>query len=473
VFDVTGSVETKKFVSSSAPSKNQNAYVQGQISRHGVDYKPTLGRIYVNQSQMRFVPDRVTERAQGFELSYDAIEKLTFSGMKKQLTMQTAKMSIVLGGNNAASVYAVTHVLRRGHSNDRFIGRWVALSHHGPLAQKGELVATNRRLFFVPTGVVDTVVGATQHIDIPLSESTRMELAGLDQRRLNVYVEGTRFEFSLIQSNAVSLDKFLSALVNVDGISDPIADTWLGALTETEAAEIVAPWIRQLGFTPSNIQLCGPAVQVTSKPRLRRGWIAVTKKRVIFVPASTAGGTEHPVSMMLADVTSSDSDRARAAGRLALSNGNVGLVVVPRGGTAFIDRFWQLCHSEQQSMKTPLIESTGVSRREYERFELKGDYEVALTLSAERRQAPPRRIVCNALDLSCGGIGVMSAEPVELDTGVYVDFDFEFFKGSLAGIVVHQEQVSGEWRLGVEFTDLTVEHLEHIRATLNRVLPNG
>ena len=61
---------------------------------------------------------------------------------------------------------------------------------------------------------------------------------------------------------------------------------------------------------------------------------------------------------------------------------------------------------------------------------------------------------------------MLANETVDVDTGLLIDFDFVFFTGSLAGRVANQSRVGDQWRLGIEFTDLTSEHIREIRKTL-------
>ena len=146
-------------------------------------------------------------------------------------------------------------------------------------AQAGHVVLNNERLFFTPTGQLDTIVGA-HNFSILLAEIERLEVRGWPDRRLYIYKEGglsISFEIENPEDRLQEMRGFILSKKPKHAFMDSRTELdFQGAIRFCEPhgidARVETPIFIERSF------------EAFSKLSVRFGWLLLTNQNVYFLP---------------------------------------------------------------------------------------------------------------------------------------------------------------------------------------------
>jgi hypothetical protein len=433
------------------------------------------GWVTLTDRRFRFKPSRKFEQLILQTTEIDAPLSIIRAGnldvLRKRLELRIKHKIVVFRGAPLPRLYAFMNVLARDGGEANLIGVEPASLHRGLLAQHGQLASTNNRLFFVSSGALEAMIGTREELDIQLRDLRRIEIQGSVEPRLVIYTGDARHELTLANP-ADKLMSLVPALLHVDGWDDPDCSNDECSISLMDAEKLLEVWLPRLGISPSLVLLAGPAVHMSTKPGVRRGWILLTATEVVFLPVGGPGSKERPM-VMQSQMLVAPLVEDELGPQLRLMTHGVTIRVLPRGGTAFVERFWELWRDERlkllevtrerirqrrEEQKLQRREArTGFNRREVYRVVFPAPIPCIISVTGEYPEEMGQHIEAEAINLSEGGVCVYSPEALKIDQEVVLRFEDETLGGLLPGRVVHYRKLRKKrFRLGIEFIDIEV-----------------
>ena len=433
------------------------------------------GWVTLTDRRFRFNPRRKLEQLIWQKAGIDSPLSIIRAGrldvVRKRLQLRIKNKIVVFRGNSLPRLYAFMNVLARDGGDGNLSDVVSASLHRGALAQRGQLATTTNRLLFVSSGAIEAVVGTREELDLQLRDIRRIQVEGKVDPRFVVHLEDTRHEFS-VQNPVNQLMSLVAPLLQTDGWSDPPCVDEKHSISLVNAETLLADWLPRLGINPSLILCAGPAVHLASKPGVRRGWILLTATEVIFLPVGGGKSRERPVVMetqMLIPPLDEDGTNPQ----LGLTANGATIRVLPRGGSEFVEHFWEIWRDERLKVlevtrdkirqrrldqKNKRRDDGGFNRREVYRAVFTDSQTCIITTVSDNPDEMNQHIEVGIINLSEGGICVSSAESFSVDQEVLLRFDNEIISGVLPGRIAHYRKMGKKrFRLGIEFVDIEID----------------
>ena len=169
----------------------------------------------------------------------------------------------------------------KGEGLNTFLSGLDVVLYQGVLspAQSGHLVLNNERLFFTPTGQLDSIVGA-QNFSILLSDIVRIEVRGWPERRLFLYkANGVSISFD-IESPGARLQEMQNYV-----LTQKSKHAFLDSRTELDMDSAIMFCAQYNIDAQEELPIfIERSVEAFNKLSVRFGWLLLTNKNVYFLP---------------------------------------------------------------------------------------------------------------------------------------------------------------------------------------------
>ena len=331
--------------------------------------------------------------------------------------------------------------------------------------QKGVLFATVKRLLFCPFANSENKE-SWGHLHLRLSSADRISFVDGETPHLGVLAVDQYRVFVVPQPLELTLD-LMGALIEVTGRDDPPAVDAFGSIAPEHRPRLLVPWAKTFEFTPGAALFCGPVIMITEGPSLYRGWLYLSAKRVIFIPAADGGEVVKPVVLDIQTILIT-TDLGEESPQLVISLKNHTLQFIPRGGHEFVHQFRELCQAERRRILTELksrrLAASGPkqpgkrsqNRRNAYRVQFPVDVPVTVINKQLDEGDEGATLHAKATDLSESGLGLVGMpQPVGMGKRLGVIFKNEYLPGENVGCVVAQTKIDdGNWRIGIKWEEL-------------------
>lgn len=462
--------------------EGEKVVFQGTLERYLNPVLSASGDVTLTDRRFRFTPlstlDRLLFDGAPVDLPLDEIKSSKMVGVRHRLELKTHDRRLLFGGSNAGRVYAllggVMYVEEEGSSAESAtqgaLATWEVSLHRGPIAHKGTLVVGSQRLRFATSGMLDALVGA-HDVDLALADVERIALRGVADRRLVLRADGQDYLLSMAQVSERFQD-FIELLLRTDGSDDPeVLET--GEVGDGDlVAKLLGSWVNHLGrITESRVAMFGPAVHLGGKGTFaRRGWMCLTQRRILFLPAGGPDGREDLLAVPTQGVkVPMDSDDQHESLDLKGKGFNISLLL--RGGQPLVDEFWARVSEgrwTRQAGRAKQLAAQDVSkqadeaeakfsqrrgqlnRRESFRIFVPVEIQARVELDPEpgRKVAP---IFCRVMDVSLGGMGVVTSWQLNLSQEGWLEVTLKDSKLRVRVSVRYSRQVGRTWHNGLMF----------------------
>jgi hypothetical protein len=282
-------------------------------------------------------------------------------------------------------------------------------------------------------------------------------------------------------------DDYVFSMANLEQHCDDFTHQLVYAYGESEPKVSVGGKVKNLEFSKNalktwreqdaedEILLFGPAVYVSKRQIMRRGWICLTDNFAFFLPLLKLEDGPKPLvlpSLQLCPSVGVDPD----SGELLIEVAGTTLHFLPRGGDAFANEFWRQwnlipeIHARVQEEKKPARPLSGedINRRESFRIDVSKleSLTFSLLVLPSRPEETRRRLESKIVDLSVAGLSFLSKECLVAETEVEINLEIADKKVSCIGMVasVSSNMGSEEFRTGVVLPELLVFDEVNLRA---------
>ncbi|MDP6934050.1 MAG: hypothetical protein QGG40_14090, partial [Myxococcota bacterium] len=212
----------------------------------------------------------------------------------------TEDQQLVLGGALSSQLFAILRAM--GVGSDQPVvpihDFWKCSLQKGPLAVPGVLAVSQARLFFLPLGKLDAMVGARE-VMADLHRVLRCELKGWPDRRL--WIESTSGELAF---SFPEIDKVFRQLVDVITGAEP--QGFSRGLVEGSRARIarekfLARWQVHLE-DEEQFSMLERCAWWSEEFAVHKGWFVLTSERFLYLPLAGLQGELAPSSFPLSDL---------------------------------------------------------------------------------------------------------------------------------------------------------------------------
>ena len=325
---------------------SERVLVQGELEAYVNNLLSSRGTVTLTDRRFRFLPDGFLNRIVGENLELDVllseITAVEIVAVRRLLRIEVGDRQQLYAGYLVPRLYAQFAAMGVGvegsasvvESQREILGTWKISLLKGPLAQPGLLVIGADRLTFTKEGRLDAMVGA-QTTDIALADIRQVSLKGWPEARITFSVGDNEYMFALNDAEERMKD-LMSLLLHFRDECEPEEGAplgWLGDEAE-DALGAVAPHLPM--DADEEVLLIGPGLQWVAEWTIRRGWLAVTTERVLFLPGAPG---EAPVSAKLSSIRRVPFGEELTA-QLQFVARRRHLRFSPRGGDLFTGRFW-------------------------------------------------------------------------------------------------------------------------------------
>ena len=339
----------------------ERVLVQGVATSYANGLIATRGEVVLTDKRIRFLTGGGLETLiwtfPELDHSLEEITRAELSGVRKLLEVWIAGERRIFGGPVVPKLFNSLQALgiQSGPGEEAFyrpdgvFHSYPASLYRGPLAHPGELVISDSRLSFTPSNRLDSIVGArSNHIN--LVDVIHLEV--LNSRRLAVFSRSDR----LLLEVAKPLDRLRELLPMIrDALTSQLDDLQQDGLDGFD--ELFQEWTPALEIgTSEPVVLTGPAIHWQKASSGTRGWLALTDRRLLFLPSSGPDGDYEPVSI---ELTLLQQGESLNPDDIFVEHEDQAFHFSPLTGAGFIDAFWMLT----EPIITEEIEIEEVNRR--------------------------------------------------------------------------------------------------------------
>lgn len=339
----------------------ERVLVQGVATSYANGLIATRGEVVLTDKRIRFLTGGGLETLiwtfPELDHPLEAITRAELSGVRKLLEVWIDGERRIFGGSVVPKLFNSLQALgiQSGPGEEAFyrpdgvFHTYPASLYRGPLAHPGELVISESRISFTPSGRLDSMVGArANHIN--LVDVIHIEV--LNSRRLAVVSRTER----LLLDIAKPLDRLKQLLPMIrDALTGQLDDLQRDGLDGFD--ELFQEWTPALNLgTSEPVVLTGPAIHWLKASSGNRGWLALTDKRLLFLPSGGPEGDYAPVAIELSLLQQGESLNPED---IFVEYEDQAFHFSPLTGPGFIDAFWML----SEPIITEEIEIEEVNRR--------------------------------------------------------------------------------------------------------------
>ena len=280
------------------------------------------------------------------DVALHEITDIARTPFRRLLRLVVGRQPYVLGGSLVPSLLGALAVVCGDEVTERLppgereqvVDVWrarVELPGATGRAVRGVLVVGTHRLVFAPVGLLARR-GAAPRTNIPLADLTRVALPPRHGRQI-VLQSGAAAYVVHAGEASERLRELGRLMVGVRDRSEPVVMR-TGAIDNAALEELWEPWAGHLPrLDGEEILLAGPAVQWEETRAVRRGFVGLTNRRVVFLPAGGPMGMELPLSVPLDARLRLAMEGANDRSLSLAPDGSAELT--PRGGKLLVDAF--------------------------------------------------------------------------------------------------------------------------------------
>ena len=375
----------------------ERVLVQGVATSYANGLIATRGEVVLTDKRIRFLTGGGLETLiwtfPELDHPLEAITRAELSGVRKLLEVWIDGERRIFGGPIIPKLFNSLQAMgvESGPGEEAFyrpegvFRSYPASLYRGPLAHPGELVISESRLSFTPSSRLDSIVGArSNHIN--LVDVIHIEV--LNNRRLSVQSREER----LLLEIAKPLERLKDLLPMIrDALTGQLDDLQQDGLDGFD--ELFQEWTPSLNVgTAEPVVLTGPAIHWAKASSGTRGWLALTDRRLLFLPSGGPKGEQGPVAIELTLLQQGESLNPED---IFVQYEDQAFHFSPLTGAGFIDAFWMLT----EPIITEEIEIEEVNRRLAEAPQ-EAPVELAPPSEARSDDHTIKRVVGSLLSLS-------------------------------------------------------------------------
>ena len=339
----------------------ERVLVQGTATSYVNGLIATRGEVVLTDQRIRFLTGGGLETLiwtfPELDHPLEAITRAEISGVRKLLEVWIDGDRRIFGGPIVPKLYNSLQALgiQAGPGEEAFykpegvFQSYPASLHRGPLAHPGELVFSNSRVSFTPSGRLDSMVGARSS-NLNLVDIVHMEI--LNNRRLILVSRSEK----LLMEVAKPLAR-LQELVPLirEALSSQLDDLQQDGLDGFD--ELFQEWTPHIDLRDGEpVVLTGPAIQWVRPSAGTRGWLALTDSRLLFLPSAGPDGNS---SFQSVELNLLEQGETLNEDDIFIESEQQMFHFTPLTGAGFVDAFWML----SEPIITEEIEIDEVNRR--------------------------------------------------------------------------------------------------------------
>ena len=439
------------------------------------------GTLAVTGTGIRFLTDQVIEARhsaiQGLAAPLDRITGLRLSGVRRGLELRVGNHTYQFWGAIVPRAYGVLSTLighvRQDPNSATDILTWRIGRFRGFVLQYGELLASNRKLTFVPTGKLDSFLGLDSEWTLEREQLLEIEVQGIGGRKIRITGKDgneSLFEQSNAREHLLALLEILlhdpkqaSGRKRRPTMGVPRLEYWKNAHPYLSAEEML---------------FSAPAFFFKNPFHAQYGSVILGRHTSFFVPS-----LEEPDASQIIEFR---SERLRPpepgqlpSGHILLDDGSQSGHFLLGNKGVYAAEFWSLWRMEMDRSGKghfhPDLKPGNENRREAYRAELPGSFTTVITLDeSDEENTQPKRLQASCIDISIGGCCIITEESIPAasaysirlpttETGRYIDLQFAIAHTAAAG------QWSEKYRHGLRFVDLTDQEADEVEGMVMKL----
>jgi hypothetical protein len=343
--------------------KDERILVQGPLESHINALLSARGSVTLSTHRFRFEPDGFLNRMVGaglaIDVPIDALEAVEVVAVRRLLRLQASGTSYLYAGYLVPSLYSRLVALGVGGgsaSSHELLATWEAAVVYGPLTQRGTFIVSASQLTFTMEGRLDSML-SSHTLTMPIAGIER--LASRAGNRIDISCEGETNLFEMAQSEERLHDLF-ALLLQFRDEREP-EGTEVNAWRGDDAAATLGRMSPDLVLDEDeDVLLLGPALQWLSEATVRRGVVAVTSNRLLFIPAVASEKRLAATLLELRRVPFGEE----LTSQLQMLVGRRHIRFTPRGGSSFTDHFWATVEALIGPVEVPETEDEALTSGE-------------------------------------------------------------------------------------------------------------
>jgi hypothetical protein len=409
-------------------------------------------------------------------IKLEDIERCEVVGVRRRLEVVTAGETIHFRGPIVSHLYSVMATLGVGSSNrleKDLINTWQASLYTGPIAQKGEIGMTEGTFRFTPTGMIESLLGVRKEVEVDISHIKRVAIIGVLDKRLVVSTRGSRVLNFQVNKPKIRLQE-LGQLMIKSIASDEPAIPANGTFEQSPAiTALFEKWGSRIGeVAKDKLLIMGSGVDAVGQKSIRRGWVVLTEKQLVFIPSCGGSKIDEPLVAGLKNVSKAEGAVGQK-GQVSLLIGTQKFNFIPTGGKEFVYQFnkhlLSVLKSDRPRVKGAESTPTGtglVNRRETYRAVLVSGLPLQLSIGGLDSGGSRRVVAAKLHDVSLGGCSIITDESLPPRIELSIEFDIEGQRVAVNGRTIYSIRLGRKkirWRHGVVFLDMGYGDAQCIR----------
>ena len=431
------------------------------------------GSLAVTGKGIRFLSNTAIDARksaiQGLSAPLERITGLKLSGMSRGLELRVGNHTYQFWGQIVPKVYGVLTTLigHRQHdpNSQTDILTWTIGRFRGFVLQYGELLVSNRKLTFVPTGKLDSLIGLDQEWHLKREVLQSIAIEGIGGRKLairSIDQNDALFEQPKARAHFV---QFLEVLLH-----DPRQSTGRSRLPTMDTPRLF-PWKSVLKtLTDGQMLYSSPCFRMHGEFNAEYGSLILGVQSTLFLP-NKAQPTEDDIVTLRTERLRPPEPGQLPIGVVELDDGSENVRLLLGNKSVFTTEFWTLWRNEMDRSGKghfhPSLKPGGENRREAYRAELPHTISTDIFLLNEDGQEIQAPISAECLDISIGGCCVVAEEPIPaapillirlptIEEGRYKNLRF------MCAHRIEVGQFGEKWRHGLRFLDLSEKDADEV-----------
>jgi len=354
---------------SSAPvqfESGERVLLQGQAEYFVNELMAVRGELTFTDRRLRFQPGigigQMIWNAAQFDVSLEDIQNWSLQGIRRRLHLSVTDDVVILGGgltpqlfNELETLIGTTEEVRT--SDEVVLATWPVQLRRGPIAHPGELRFTPTHIHFVPTGVLDAMVGL-KDFNFAIQDITRVSIRGWPERKLVIRVGHEVHNFRLSDIN----ERF-------DGLRQLIRDRHYQIAARSSSSttppyqDTLDAWASTIDYQFGDQVVLGTfAMDARSDQEARFGWLLLLRTRILFLPVGGPATQESYYVAPLEDLCRLDGGPRSRRDQILMSteHGTVRFLVSDREGV--VEDFWSQCRSPTRILSWETLGPRSLSR---------------------------------------------------------------------------------------------------------------
>ena len=345
----------------------ERVLVQGQAELYVNDLVAVRGEITLTDHRLRFLPgiglERLLWRTAQLDVPLSDVQDWSLAGLRRLFSCQIDEKVVRVGGSLAPEIHRHLEAMGTGAKlsdaagDDAIIETWKIQLRKGPIAHPGNLDVTPHHLRFVPTGLLDSMVGV-QPFEVALRGVTSLSRKGWAEKKVEMRVGHQSYSFTM-----PSQEERFSGLVQL------IRDSHLRRLLSVQAGEFsphqdcLDSWSERIRYDDSEqIVVSTVGVQVRSDSDYRFGWLLLTRSRVLFLPLGGPASRVPHLDLPLEGICRLDGGPRTPGDQIYMSSDEEPYRFLLAHREGMVDEFWAQCRSPTRILSWEALGPRSLSR---------------------------------------------------------------------------------------------------------------